>query len=630
MMDVKEDEIEEFSDMEGVQREGLYDSQHAPPPGEPDYMASQEGDKRREKGEATRTKAAARKSRELARKEKGKAKEVVGVTPITKGQPKAILKRPETTAAEAAPDAARWGRGSMGIVEQEVYGRASTPILAESPVTGAATETRDRTKRAHQAGMEALRKWVEEGRPQLATLTAAPRRAIAPGNPIAPRIAAAPRSAAALRTFTASRTAASPQAVTAPSAPQQLSWAQRAAEAAALPAASMQQVGKKGKPVKAPTGLELIKGSIPVDERFIVFERAVGAPQIAVAVAANATSAVNIALSKVAPAHIRTEAFRISDRGSLTAAARMGASAEMLLRFKKEIIEAARKADSAIINVVACVSWVELKIMVPYARYRGRDGLGVLREEIEAENQDIVIPPFSMKWMRAWRHNEELWRKGSLWQGRASVIFKVPNKAAGQKLLKEIWVAGNRFQAEIFVPSKADSLCAICNMWGHSEFRCYSRNPACGICAGEHRTSEHRCEVSTCGKQARVCEHAVVKCPNCGGAHQVQDRRCQVKAAAIGIARNGPGPSQQQHVGSQRRTPPQARRDAENSRDAENRHSAENVTAENGEAENAGAKMAAGSVGPVAADWTETEAEIAERNSDTEMETSGTAPPMTS
>jgi hypothetical protein len=69
-----------------------------------------------------------------------------------------------------------------------------------------------------------------------------------------------------------------------------------------------------------------------------------------------------------------------------------------------------------------------------------------------------------MKWMRAWRHNEELWRKGGLWQGKASVIFKVPNKAAGQKLLKEIWVAGNRFQAEQYVPSKADSLCAICNM----------------------------------------------------------------------------------------------------------------------------------------------------------------------
>jgi hypothetical protein len=38
MVDVEEDDIEEFSDMEGVRREGLFDSQHAPPPGEPDYI----------------------------------------------------------------------------------------------------------------------------------------------------------------------------------------------------------------------------------------------------------------------------------------------------------------------------------------------------------------------------------------------------------------------------------------------------------------------------------------------------------------------------------------------------------------------------------------------------------------
>jgi hypothetical protein len=377
----------------------------------------------------------------------------------------------------------------------------------------------------------------------------------------------------------------------------------------------MQRVGKKGRPVKEPTGLEPIKGSIPPDERRIVFERTAGAPQIGARIAASVAGLVNVALSKVAPAHVRTEACRISERGTLTTTARFGASAAILLHFKKEIIEAARKADNTIINVIACESWVELKILVPYDLYRGKNGLGPLREAIEAENEGVAIPPFSMKWMRAWRHNEELWRKGELPRGRASVIFKVPNKTAGLRLLKEIWVAGNRFQAEIFVPSKADSLCAICNMWGHSEFRCYSQKPACGICAGGHRTSEHRCEVSTCGRQARVCEHAVVKCPNCGGAYQVQDRRCEMKVAAIAIARNGPGPSQQQPEDSRQRTPPQMQR----------------------------------RIGPAAADWTEVEADIAAdesaaaeivaaanamaendtTESDTEMTASGIAPPMT-
>jgi hypothetical protein len=84
-----------------------------------------------------------------------------------------------------------------------------------------------------------------------------------------------------------------------------------------------------------------------------------------------------------------------------------------------------------------------------------------------------------------------------------------------------------------------------------------------------------------------------------------------MKVAAIGIARNG------QHAGSQRRIPPQNRH-AENRHSAENHHSAENCYS------------TGRSAGPAAADWTETEAEIAERNNDTEMETSGTAPPMTS
>jgi hypothetical protein len=109
--------------------------------------------------------------------------------------------------------------------------------------------------------------------------------------------------------------------------------------------------------------------------------------------------------------------------------------------------------------------------------------------------------------------------------------------------LKEIWVAGNRFQAELYVASKADTLCTICSGWGHSEFRCHSRTPTCGICAGGHRTTEHRCEVSTCGRQARACAHIQVKCPNCGGEHQVQDGKCKAKAAAIGIARSGPSQS---------------------------------------------------------------------------------------
>ena len=157
---------------------------------------------------------------------------------------------------------------------------------------------------------------------------------------------------------------------------------------------------KGGKPDREPTGLEPIKGSIPYDERGIVFERAAGAPQINPAVATSAAAFANITLSKVAPAHIRTEAFRISVQGRLSTTVRFGASAAILLQFKKEVLEAARKADRAIINVVANETWAELKILVPYDRYRHSNRLAELRKQIKVENPGVVVPPLSMKWMR--------------------------------------------------------------------------------------------------------------------------------------------------------------------------------------------------------------------------------------
>jgi hypothetical protein len=100
-----------------------------------------------------------------------------------------------------------------------------------------------------------------------------------------------------------------------------------------------------------------------------------------------------------------------------------------------------------------------------------------------------------------------------------------------------------------------------------------------------------------------------------------------MKVAAIRIARNG------QHAGSQWGTPPENRQSAENRRSNENRHSAENrhstenhrSTENHHGAEKAAADSGTRSVGPAVPDWTETEAE---RNNDTEMEISGTDPPM--
>jgi len=155
---------------------------------------------------------------------------------------------------------------------------------------------------------------------------------------------------------------------------------QRKAAAAALPQQDYKRVGRNGNPKKEPTVLEMVKSSLPWDDRSIVFERAAGALLIAPAVAVEVVAHVNITLSKVARPHVRTVIFKISPQGHLTTAARQSTSAAMLLLFKKEIIEGVRRADKAIINVVANETWVELKILVPYAQYGHPEGLVDLRD----------------------------------------------------------------------------------------------------------------------------------------------------------------------------------------------------------------------------------------------------------
>jgi hypothetical protein len=274
-----------------------------------------------------------------------------------------------------------------------------------------------------------------------------------------------------------------------------------------------------------------------MDERVIIFEHTPDAPQLDWVTVNQIASHVNNTLGRVAPAHIRTEKFRVSQRGTLSTTARQGASAAMLLHYKKELIEAARKGDDRIINVRSNESWTELKILVPYAVYKDDDGIGRLREEIEAGNAGVLVPPFSIRWMRPKEVIEEIWGRGALPAGKASVVFKVPGKEVARQLLQEIWVNGNRFRAEIYVRDRADTLCGKCSQWGHAEFRCREQAPRCGMCSGDHTTATHECEVSVCRRVGRGCQHIRSKCPNCGGMHFAQDGRCKAKREAIAIAR---------------------------------------------------------------------------------------------
>lgn len=63
--------------------------------------------------------------------------------------------------------------------------------------------------------------------------------------------------------------------------------------------------------------------------------------------------------------------------------------------------------------------------------------------------------------------------------------------------------------------------CYNCQRYGHTQFTCTAKLPACGKCAGHHRTK---------GCDAAKTEW---KCVNCSGQHQTGDKKCIKQIAAV-------------------------------------------------------------------------------------------------
>jgi len=106
--------------------------------------------------------------------------------------------------------------------------------------------------------------------------------------------------------------------------------------------------------------------------------------------------------------------------------------------------------------MLANKSWVELKILVSYTRFRHPEGLADLQVQITAKNEGVV--PVALWWMRVKQVIEAHFQHGRLSHRGVSVVFKVPNKTVGQKLITEMWVVGNKFKVLPFIPNKADTL----------------------------------------------------------------------------------------------------------------------------------------------------------------------------
>jgi hypothetical protein len=249
-------------------------------------------------------------------------------------------------------------------------------------------------------------------------------------------------------------------------------------------------------------------------------------------------SEVNRALRRAGvPDHIRLVKLRRNDNGVLTGLVGDRTNATQFLLYRETILRAARKADSGVIAVESNETWTRLKIHgVPLHRYMKNDpaeGLRLLREEIEAENPGVTIPLAS--WLAAPRSIKARWDRGEI--SKSLVVFAVKERPAADRLrMKGIRAAGIYSAVERYVPEGPDTICARCCAWGHIEEKCEQSTPQCMWCAGNHRSSDHRCLVTVCSaKPGDRCSltKAIEKCCNCGCKHNARRKHCPRKIEAV-------------------------------------------------------------------------------------------------
>jgi hypothetical protein len=247
-------------------------------------------------------------------------------------------------------------------------------------------------------------------------------------------------------------------------------------------------------------------------------------------------SEVNRALHKAGvPAHVRLAKLRRNENGVLTGLVEDKTNARQFLQYAELVLMAARKADPGVIEVASNETWARLKIHgVPLHRYMGDDpaeGLQLLREELEAENPGVQVP--TAGWLVAPRWIKERWQREEI--KSSSVVLAVKDRAVADRLrTKGLKAAGVYYTVERYIAEGPDVICTRCCAWGHIEEKCKHPTPRCMWCAGNHRSSDHRCLVTVCSaKPGDRCRHTTEKCCNCGGSHNARSKHCPQKIEAI-------------------------------------------------------------------------------------------------
>jgi len=240
------------------------------------------------------------------------------------------------------------------------------------------------------------------------------------------------------------------------------------------------------------------------------------------------------------PYFVRIQGVTKNTRGCLSMITTPGSTGEMLIRYREIVIKAARRMDAGIVDIETNKLWEKVKMHgVNFDRDLGNKtggGLEILRQELQAENEGVVLP-LAITWIGGPKDVQKEMMEG---RKASMVVFAVKGSKMAEKVLKGgLRAAGVKYDVEKFINARPDSLCGVRSRWGHVEAKSGSlKMPACMLCAGRHLSTDHKCNVVGCKANARQnCTHNVEKCVKCKGNHIAKANCCVKKQEAIQEAR---------------------------------------------------------------------------------------------
>ena len=146
--------------------------------------------------------------------------------------------------------------------------------------------------------------------------------------------------------------------------------------------------------------------------------------------------------------------------------------------------------------------------------------ISLLFDEIRTFNKDLnpIGNPY-------WLTPEN--KRATQLSGSIVVSFTTEQEAL-RAIKNRLYIGGISVRAEKYYEIAPTLQCNKCQGFGHLESHC-KRGVKCGLCASNHHTSQHPCNI--CHIKGQKCIHLTPKCANCSENHPSNHKGCETLVA---------------------------------------------------------------------------------------------------